>query len=136
MAAVKALGTTLKVTISASPTTIPQITSLTPPQMSNPEVDTSALDSTWRTFLSTLPDGGTVDFTFNYDHANSTHDYLRDSFATGTQETWLVTFTDTGTATEAFTGHISAFNYGELTPEGLVQVSASIKVSGAVTITQ
>ncbi len=128
-------GTTIKLTISSTPTTIVQATSITAPQMANPLVDTTDLSSTWRTSIGTIPDGGEVTMAINYDASSATHAQLTTSFVAGTVETWLITFPDAQTATVGFTGHITAFNWSEATVENLVSATVTIKVSGAVTIT-
>ncbi len=135
MAITEGLGTTLKVTIAATPTTIPQLTSLTPPQISNTEVNTTALDSTWDTSQSTLPNGGTISGTMNWDPTNATHAYLRTSIGLGTAEVWVVTFPDSGTATEGFSGYLTEFSYGEVSPTGVVTVNFTVRITGTVTHT-
>lgn len=128
-------GTDVKLTISATPTTVVQMVNVTSPQMENPEIDTTVLSDSWRTFIASIPDGGEVTLTMNYDASQATHAQLTTNFAAGTSGTWKITFTDPGAATIEFAGPITAFAWGEAAVDNLITASVTIKVTGSVTIT-
>lgn len=135
MAITPGKGATLKVSITGTPTTIGQITSITAPNMTNPTVDTTDLDDTWRSFRSTILDGGELTFVVNWDTADTQHAALWSKFTGGAAETWLITYADTGATTVGFDGPITGFQPSAATVEGIVTVTLTIKVSGAITIT-
>lgn len=135
MAITPGKGATLKVTISGTPTTIGQIVSITAPQISNPTVDTTDLDDTWRTFQSTILDGGELTFVINWDTADTQHAALWTKLTGGASEVWLVTYADTGATTVGFSGPITSFQPSAAVVDGIVTATLTIKVSGAITLT-
>lgn len=128
-------GTVLQITITATPTTIAQGVSITPPQRSNPAIDTTILTDTARQSIGSIVDNGEVSFTGNYDGAATTHQKLETDFAAGTIAAWTLILADAGACTMTFSGHITALNYGPANIDGLVTISITIKVTGALTIT-
>ena len=66
-------GTTLKLTVSSTPTLIGQITNIQPPKVSQVAIDTTDLDATWKTCIGSVLDGGEVSFTLNWDASNAVH---------------------------------------------------------------
>lgn len=125
----------LKLSISSVFTTLGQLVSVQPPQMSMGTVETTTLSSTWRTFIATVLDGGEVTCTVNYDASDSSHAQLWTDFQAGTVDSWKIVFADTGAAEVAFSGIITALEWGEYTIDDLVQLNITIKVTSTVTIT-
>lgn len=136
MAAVPSNGTLLQVSISASYTTIPQRISLKLPKVMRAQIDTTDLDSTWDTLIVGIQRSEPFDFQVNWDPANSTHHYLWTSQGSGTLEAWRFTMTDTGSATIGFNGYIVTDESQDITVDGLVRKTFTVKPSGAVTLSQ
>ena len=122
-------------TLSVGGTNITQLVNVTAPQMENPEIDTTVLSDTWRNFIASIPDGGELTFTVNYDASTAVHGTLTTNFAAGTSSAWVVTFADTGAATVGFSGPITGFSWGEAAVDNLVTAQVTVKVTGAITIT-
>lgn len=135
MPTIKGLGTTLKVTITGTPTAIGQIESITPIDVKCPTVDTTDLDATWRTFVSTVLDGGELQFVINWDTANTSHAALWSKLTGRANETWLVTYADTGATTIGFDGPVTSFSVGSSQVDNIVKVTLTVKVSGTITLT-
>lgn len=131
----KGLGTTLKVSITGTPTLIGQIESITPCNVTTQTVDTSDLDATWKTYVATILDGGELTFVINWNTADTQHAALWTKVTGRANETWLVTYDDSGDSTIGFDGPITSFNVGPSEKENIVKVTLTIKVSGAVTLT-
>lgn len=128
-------GTDLKLTISATPTTIAQLRRITPLNDEMGTVETTDITSTWRTFIATVNDGGSVTFTVRLDFGETTHAQLRTSKAAGTLETWLVTLADSGAATIGFTAIITNLAISELAVDNIAELDVTLKISSTVTIT-
>lgn len=122
-------------TCTVGGTNITQLVNVTAPQMENPEIDTTVLSDTWRTFIASIPDGGEMTLTLNYDASTTVHGTLTTNFAAGTSSAWIITFADTNTATVAFNGPITAFAWGEAAVDNLITATVTVKVTGSVTIT-
>ena len=71
MAAITANDT--KISIDGGTTTIADVTSISPISLSLATLDTSNLESTWRTFIGGIKDGGECTFEINYDPASTSH---------------------------------------------------------------
>lgn len=128
-------GTLLQLSISSVLTTIAQRVQVVPPKMKNPKVDTTNLDSTWRTNRATIPDGGMVNMIIQYDAGAVTHAALWTSFQAGTTETWAIVLTDAGAATIGWSGHIEDFEFDNAEVDNILQANLAITVSGAIVIT-
>lgn len=128
-------GTTLKLTISATPTTVAQVVSISGPTVEMGVSETTHLGSTWRTFIPNILDAGELTFTIEYDSADSTHAAIWSQMTAGTEAVWLITLADTGTTTIGFNGPITGFSIDEIAVDGVVTASISAKITGAVTIT-
>jgi len=114
---------------------IGQIFDLKPPNMANPELDTTDLDSTVRTFRPTVPDYGEFNFKMNHDPADSQHQALLTAFAAGTVISWTVTLADAGNATYAFSGFIKGYDLGNLVVDNKSEATVTVKLTGSVTFT-
>jgi len=128
-------GTELRLTISSTPTALAQVVNITPPAMEMGTTETTHLLSTWREYIANIPDGGTVQFTVEYDSASATHVQLWTSYQAGTLETWAVALNDTGDTTINFSGILTNFGFDQITVDNVVTAPLTIKISGAVTIT-
>jgi hypothetical protein len=126
-------GTVIKVTISSTATAIPQATNITPPKNSRGEIDTTHLTSTWKSRLSSIPDGEECDFTLEWDPSDTTHQYLWTSFGTGDDEDWTILMTDGTTIT--FAGFIKSFPVDQIDIDKVFTIPVAIAINGAVTIT-
>lgn len=128
---------TLKITITATPTLIPQVVSAdTNLSLENPMIDISDLDSTLVQSLAGLADAQTVDFKINYDPSNAAHAALLAQHATGTNTagandtTILFTLTaDPGAATISTVGPLKTFKVTGGGPNSLLQATISQKVN-------
>ena len=136
MANTPGLDSILQVTISATPTTLGQLVSFSGPTGSNrAKIDTSGLTTAQETSIAGLPRWGTVSFVVNLDHSDATHAFLYASFLTTTIESWKITYADAGAATVAFSGYLTALDAGDATVDGIVTLSGTVQVTGALTIT-
>lgn len=126
-------GSTLKVTITATPTVIAQVTSLTPPGLKRPAVSKTDLSSTIQERRPGLLDVSELELTINYDPSAPTHAYLTTSILGGLTEAWLVTFADSGTATYGFSGFVTEFIPESLEVDG--NATATVKIQPTTTIT-
>ena len=133
MATIKGKGTVLKVTISASLTAIPQITSLTPGGVTNDKVDTTNLDSVWMESDSTIPDGTPISGQLNLDMADTEHRALHALAVAGTSAACEV-LPPTGGYKFTFTAFFTQFNFDSVDVKGIHKVSFTLQPVGAVTI--
>jgi hypothetical protein len=124
-------GTELRLTITGTPTAIAQLVSVTPPSMEMGTTETTHLGSTWKEYISNIPDGGEVSFVVEY----ATHAALWTAFTGGAAEVWAVAFNDAGDTTVGFSGILTAFAWDDVVVDGVVTASLTVKVTGAVTIT-
>lgn len=115
--------------------TIAQVTSIKPPGVENPPVETTHLTSTWRERIATIPDGGELTFTVEYDPADSGHQALLTNCALGTIGNWKVTLTDAGDAEVTHLGLLTKFEPQDLQVDNIFLYDATVQVTGAVTIT-
>lgn len=130
MAIVDASGTVLK----NGTNVITQVTSLTPPDVTNNEVDTTNLASTTMTSDSTLPKFGTLKFTLNYDAADTQHLALYTAAQAGTTTTMHVVLTDAGNVDIACPSWVSKWTEQALTPGQKAKVDVEMQLTGAPTI--
>lgn len=129
----------LGTTISRAGTPAIQVVGITPPNLENPSIDTTTLSSTWRTSQGTVPDGGEITFTVQFDASSTTHSTLVSSLLTAATttaaEAYVITHADTGAATWSFNGHIVNVSLAEVLPDNIAMCTVTVKVTGAVTLT-
>jgi len=136
MASTPGQGSTLKVTISASPTTIVQITEIGAVTRKRTVIDFSSLSDTQeQPIASTLKRGDEVSVKGWLDCTATTHAYLETSYAGALTEAWLITYADSNAATLGFSGFLSELSYGPASIEGLVEINCKIKMTTLVTVT-
>lgn len=128
-------GTILQLEIASVFTAIAQLVNVTPPSMSVGTSETTHLASTWREFIGSIPDGGEITFTIEYDSADASHAALSSKFAGCAVENWKVLFNDAGDTEVAFSGIITGFSWDEVVIDNVVTASLTVKVSGTVTVT-
>lgn len=113
---------------------VAQLVTVTPPQVTNPPVDVTTLDSTGRQFLGTIHDGGTVSLEIIWDQRINDHQRLQTLVhATTPEEYRLVASTTTITA--FFRALVSDFNPQAIVVDNVVRASINLKVDGTVSYT-
>ncbi len=114
---------------------ITKIKSLSGLNMTFGEVETTALGSTNKSFIPTLLEAGELQIEGHYDPSDSVHQGLTTAFLAGTVASNVVTVKSGGTpSTYTFQGFIKSFSPGDMTPEGVVSFSATVRATGSVTI--
>lgn len=121
---------------TASPLTtyaqIGQVTSISGPDGSVPEVDVTNLDSTGKEYIGGLPDFGSVTLEVIFDAATATtmHEQIWNDFLSQTVTTYQIRLSDSPQTTITFTGYPNQYSYS-LGVDAAVTASLGIKVSGA-----
>tara|TARA_R110000744_G_scaffold66072_9_gene135099 strand:- start:1314 stop:1709 length:396 start_codon:yes stop_codon:yes gene_type:complete len=127
MAAITANTTTIS--IDGGTTALADVTSISPMSLSLATLDTSNLDSTWRTFIGGIKDGGECTFEINYDPASTSHLTIENAID-GTPKNIKVVYSDTK-ETE-FTAIITSFSI-TAAMDSVVTASLGMKISAAIT---
>ena len=139
MAQFSAQGAIIKVTISASPTAIPQVRSMKPPGVTREIADVTTLDSAgnFRQKLPLMNDTSIYTLELIWDPTNAVHDYLMDQaiLATAVLDVFEITYPDTGAAKLAFSGYITKFE-PDLQHGAVMNAMLEVVVTGAVVYTQ
>ena len=133
-----AKGTKIKMGDGASPeqfAAIKQAKDISGPAMSRGDVDLSDHDSTAKNIMAEpLYDPGTVDFTLNFDPADTTHAALLTAFQANTMHNFQIVLPTTVTPTKGWT--FPAF-VSKLAPKfpvaGALEYDCSLRVYGATT---
>lgn len=130
-------NTVLKISTAAASTTLSaltQVVSISPPQPSNPPVDVTVLDSTWRQFIGTIPDGGTVGVEIIWDQANPDHQRLATAIAASTPEEYRIVGPTT-TRTMFFRALVTDFSPQAIVVDNVWRASVNFKIDGSVSFT-
>ena len=132
-------GAELKVTISATPTVIPNIKNLSLPSVVRTIANITNLGSTGN-FAEKKPlmnDTDTLSFSAIWDNTNAAHDYLMDQslLATAVLDTFLFTSPDTGAATLSFTGYVTKCK-GVVSTNEIMMLEVEVTVTGALVYVQ
>lgn len=136
MAATPGSGSTLKVTITGTPTVVAQLKAFGHVTRTRAVLDFSALSDTMEQSLpSVLKRGDVVAISGFLDASNATHAYLETSYVGGLTEVWLITFADTNACTIGFSGFLTELTYGAAEIDGLVSIEAKIKMTTVITVT-
>jgi hypothetical protein len=116
-------------------TTIAQRLSLDGPEMEVGTVETTHLDSAAKTFRATLPDGGEMSGTLEYDPQDAGHVVLFNLIWSPTPngDLWNLVFSDNSIAN--FTGILTGFKPTGMEVEERLQAEFKIKVSGVIVLT-
>ena len=133
MAGIQAMATSLKMVKTQdeqADLVIAHITSIGEQAAEAEEIDVTTLDSPNRSkeFIQGAKDPGSVEVSVN-NMFDGQVAKLRSLFASGETRTWIETYPDdAGTLT--YTGYISALTFGEATPDGLLSVNFTIRLTG------
>lgn len=130
-------GTNLKLTITATPTTVPELKSITPPAIEQGRIDTTHLESTAREYeLLSLPDRQEWSFRIQWDPSNAVHAQLWTiANNKSASEVWLITWADSGAATLAITGGVTKWEWETHEIDGVVMVNITVAATGSLTLT-
>ena len=127
MGAITANTTTIS--IDGGVTDIADVTSISAISLSLATLDTSNLDSTWRTFIGGIKDGGECTFEINYDPASTTHLAI-EAAIDGTPKDIKITFSD-GKLME-FKAVITSYSV-TAAMDAVVSASLGMKISAGIT---
>jgi len=127
MGAVTANGTTIS--IDGGTTTIANVISITPIGVSVATIDSTDMDSTWRTFIGGLKDGGECSVQISYDPSAATHTAI-ESAIDGASKSIEITWSDASTMT--FSAIINSFS-PSVAIDSALSASIGMKITGAVT---
>lgn len=125
MAAVTAQGTTLTIDSQL----MGDVLSIGAPTLTVTTIDSSDLDSTTRTFIGGLKDGGELTFELAYNPSGTDHQALITDID-GTEKACVVTWSDTKTT--SFNAIVTAFS-SSAAMDDKITASVTMKISGAVT---
>jgi hypothetical protein len=128
-------GSQLKVTITSTPTVIPQIKGLTGPSITTDykEITTLSSPSAFKEYLPIMKDPGPVSFDLVWDPSNAAHAYLQTANAAGTLEVFAEVTTHTTPKTISYSAYVSKFEFSASTGD-FWMAKVELKVTGAVTV--
>lgn len=139
MAKTLALGTVLRIETDTPDTfsAVGNLTSIAVPGPTKPEIDVTDFDSTAAEFLGGLPDNGELSFSgfFNYADAGQQLMLTDAHDAEAPTRTFQIYFERQGVTFE-FDGYVSSFVPNAGGPNEAYTFDGTIRVSGAVTITE
>lgn len=118
-------------TTPGSYTKLAEVVAITPPGMTRDTVEVTHLESAdeWKQYIAGLKDAGEASITLNF--VPSATDSLLAAFNAKTGK-YQITFPNS--IRLQFSGFFTAYNPPELTPGGVMQATAKIKATGAVTM--
>lgn len=118
-------------TTPGSYTKLAEVVAITPPGMTRETVEVTHLESAdeWKQYIAGLKDAGEASITLNF--VPSATDSLLAAFNAKTGK-YQITFPNS--IRLQFSGFFTAYNPPELTPGGVMQATATIKATGAVTM--
>ena len=128
-------GTVLKFTVASSLTALTQVVEVDGPDATVGTKETTNLSSTAKTYRATLPDGGTVTATIQYDPADSTHEALTTAINAWPQTAVAgsVIFNATGSHSAAFNCILTRFHPKGMNQEDNLEADIEFKITGIVT---
>lgn len=146
MAAFIGSGTTLQIGADTTGLTAPasdtfssvvQVKSFSGPNIEKPLVEVTNLASTAKEFIGGLSDTGNLEITVQFQDGDTAgQDALRgDAQTSGNVRNFKVTFPDTGATVLDFKGEVVSWSVGSVEAESAVEVTITVKLSGAVTFT-
>ena len=83
-------------------------------------------------YIVGMKDSGETGFTANFTLAG--YNKMNDDYEEGAAHDYRIMFPDTGDTTFAFTGLVTGLSMDDITPEGLIQFTCAIKITGAVVL--
>lgn len=122
-------------TLAISATAIGQVFNIGLDGWAVGEVETTDLGDSWKTFLPTIPEGGTVSFDLHYDPGVASIASVTTLMTTPSVVPFTLTLNDTGDATYAFNGFFTEFSLSGIEVEGVMSAACSIRITGPITIT-
>jgi len=129
------LGAIFALLVGSTYTDIGEVIRVQPPGVTADTVDTTGLNpaDAHRTFIKTLKDGGEVTLVMHMDPATvadaENQTLLKAEVEGTTNTTGRIEFEDGG-ANVVFSGPATGWTPGELTAEGLIELTFTLKVSG------
>lgn len=113
--------------------TIAEINSISGPSLSRETIDVTSLDSTggYREYITGFRDGGEVQLEMNF--TLSGFNAFKDDFESDDTHNYRIVMADAGATTLQFAGLVTAIP-PNIQPDDKVTLSATIKVTGAVTL--
>lgn len=134
--ALKTQGTTLKVSDGASPevyTAIGEISNISGPDGTAPEIDVTDMDSTAKEYLLGLPDEGNVTFNVFFVPQDTQHAQLWSDKTSGTARNYRITMTDSPQSTLTFSARVSGLSL-DFGTDAATTGSVTLRISGSVTM--
>jgi hypothetical protein len=128
-------GSLLKVTITATPTTIAQQSKFGAITKKRARIDVTGLADTLEVLKPGIKRFDAVAFEGWYDPADTTHQYLQTSYAGALTEAWTIVEADAGAANITFSGWLEQLAYGEQAVDGYVTISGLIVLTTDITVT-
>lgn len=126
------MATTLKLTITGTPTLVPQVTMLDVYFGGEADmIEITDLDDTAHQHISGLKDYGTLDFKLNYNPANAVHAAIISQWAAGTEATFLATAGDSGNTTFETVGPIKTCRISGGGSNSLYVMNVSQKINSS-----
>jgi predicted secreted protein len=132
--AVLTAGTKVGLGDGASPEVfnlIPQVSSVTTPELSRGSIEVTSLDSTSKEYISGLADSGSFNLEGYWDSGNAQHVALRAAAIAGTAKNVLITFPDSPQTKVLFATFPETFAL-TAEPDAPIAFSVTLKVSGAL----
>lgn len=135
-AAVKAIGTALKIGDGGSPetfTTIAEIKAITGPARTSDKIEVTSMDSTggYKEYVPGLKDGGDVTCDMNFVDS-AAQDALGDDFENQTLRNFQIVTTHGTPKTIAFAAYVTNFGYS-FDPTDVAKRNVTLSVTGQVT---
>lgn len=125
------------VTLTRNGNTIAELTSIGSPalKLDTKEVTNHQSANSYREYIGTLLDGGEVSISGNFIASDTNGQIgLIDDMNNKTLQSFVITFPAAITATWTFSALVTAFEMGEMTPDGSIEFSATLKISGKPTL--
>jgi predicted secreted protein len=132
---IRTQGTLLQLGSTTSPqtyTTVANVTGINGPDGQSPEIDVTNFSDTARRYLVGLPDNGSVSFDLNFASAESSNTAILGLYQSQAVRQWRIVFSNSDYL--EFNGAVNAFPFA-FAIDDVIKVSASIRVSGAVSFT-
>jgi len=98
------------------------------------EIDTTNLASTAKEFNIGLPDYGTVSCTCNYDPDDTPQTNLKTYYDAQSSHNFEINLSDSPDTTFTFTAYISAWNAPRISPDDVVKLDFTLRITGTVSV--
>ena len=109
-----------------------EVQSISGPDGTAPEIDTTSLSSTARTFNMGLPEEGNVTLEVNLDPDDAQQTELRTKRAAQTVNNYQITLTDSPATTLTFAAYVTGFSVN-VAIDDVIKASITLRITGAVT---